>query len=602
MAHADRPPNKAELEERVRVHAQALGIAERRTVQALEERDYFALVELMVPLRAGPLKAAANALGEALQGLLRHKAFAFPPPWKGGGPMPVVFGTGGHRGEIGVGLTLAHIHVIVLALLNEIEGMSGEQLGQYFDAADLADVREKGFVIGHDNRLLNPDFSYYAAHLLTERGYKARYAGRVASPEISRVVPLKGWAGGLNFTPSHNPFRYGGLKFSPADGGLAGGELTDPLADGANRLLAALTPEQWPAYEDLDEIVARQAETIERVDLHTPYLEALKTHPVVRLDELAETLRGLPPEQAVGFVADPAFGGAVPVYRQLQPIFGERVMALLHSEEDPFFGGQSTEPNEQTLQAARAALASRPGVLKVAIRNDPDGDRGLVGDEQSAIKMNQFAALVIRYLIELGYEGSLATTYPTSRFGVDFARGRGMKVHLTPVGFKNFRTHLLNDGAIVAYEESDGITIAGHTLDKDGVLAGLLALRMVLHYRRPLSVLLAEIEEETGTYHYEQVNFEVDLSAAEVKEKLKRLADVRPGDLLGKGALQRKVKEVASDDGYMFQFEDGTWILMRPSGTEPKVRIYAESRTSSQDTDALCDLGRALALESIEGN
>ena len=603
MANADNLQDKiAALEAAARERAAALGIPEQETAQALEARDYFALIAALLPKRSGPSGADAAALTETLESLLRIKAFGYPPPWRGGGPMPVVFGTGGHRGEIGVGLTLTHVHVIVEALLGRIEAMTAEELRHHFGAETTSDLREKGFVIGHDNRLLNPEFSFYAAHLLEARGYKARYAGRVASPEISRVVPLLGWAGGLNFTPSHNPFRYGGLKFSPADGGLAGGDLTDPLAEEANRLLAGLDPADWPAHEALEDIVSRQAAVIERVDVHKPYLEALKEHPVLRLEELAQTLRALPPEEGVRFVVDPVFGGAVPVYRELQHLLGEEVMTLLNTEDDPYFGGQTTEPNEQTLEAARAALRSGRHKFKVAIRNDPDGDRGLVGDEQGAIRMNRFAALVMRYLMDSGCGGGVTTTFPTSRFGVDYARAHGREVHLTPVGFKNFRTFLLEKNAMVAYEESDGITIAGHTLDKDGVLAGLLALRIVLHYQKPLSALLKELEAETGEYHYAQVNFEVELSAAEVKEKLAGLAGVRPGDTLGQGSLQRKVRAVNEEDGYMFEFDDGTWILLRPSGTEPKVRIYAESRSGPEATEALCDLGRALALAAIEGN
>ena len=135
---------------------------------------------------------------------------------------------------------------------------------------------------------------------------------------------------------------------------------------------------------------------MQRLDLHVPYLEALKAHPVVRLQELVDTLRALPPGEQVRFVADPVFGGAVPVYQRLQQLLGEDVLTLLNTKEDPYFGGQTTEPNEQTLQEAQDKLKQLPGKFKVAIRNDPDGDRGLVGDEDTAIKMNQFAALVLR--------------------------------------------------------------------------------------------------------------------------------------------------------------------------------------------------------------
>ncbi len=600
MATDNRPRQRIEeLHLLATAEAAALGIPAGRTAAALEKRDYFDLIAALLPLQNEDNAERARSLRMSVEELLRIKAFCFPPAVRNGRLESVVFGTGGHRGEIGVGLTLVHIDVIVRALIARIDALRPEELLHHFGADSPAAVRERGMMIGHDNRLLNPEFSFYSAHLLSGEGFRVGYAGRVASPEMSKVVPKNGWAGALNFTPSHNPFRYGGLKFNPADGGLAGDDITEPLALQANRLLEGMTPAAWTPYEELERIVQRQEKEIERVDVHEPYLEALHEHPVIRLGELAQTLKSLPADGRARIVADPVFGGAVPVYRRLRSLFGEEIMTLVNIEDDPYFGGQTTEPNDQTLAQALEELQARPAAHQVAIRNDPDGDRGLVGDAGGAVKMNRFAALVMRYLLDLGFGGDVVTTLPTSRYGVDYAKSRGKKVHLTAVGFKNFRPYLLDNTTMVAYEESDGITITGHTLDKDGVLAGLLALRIVLHYQKPLHELLREIDSEIGAYHYLQINFEVDITAAEVREKLIRLADIKPGDRVDDG--NRIIGEVNTEDGYMFRFEDGDWILMRPSGTEPKVRVYAESRRSAADTEALCELGKAMAIKAIQG-
>ena len=599
---AERPTDRINLlEAAVREDAAALGIPSERVESALTHQNYFDLIGALIPLKSGEQSDHALMLQGALEGLLRVKAFSYPPAVRQGRVEQVVFGTGGHRGEIGVGLTLPHIYVILTALMNQIERMEAGELKLHFGANSVDEVQQRGFVLGHDNRLLNPDFSFYTAHLLTERGYTARYAGQVASPEMSRVVTINGWAGALNFTPSHNPFRYGGLKFNPADGGLAGGELTEPLAAEANRLLMEINAESWPNYDDLDDIVALQAQKVARVDVHGPYLDALRHHPVVRLDDLVATLKSLNNTDGVRFVVDPVFGGAVPVYQRLQTLLGPEIMHLIHTEQDPYFNGETTEPSDETLVEALDILHQENARYKVAIRNDPDGDRGLVGDDGGAVKMNRFAALVMQYLLDTGHGGEVVATFPTSRFGVDFAGLRGCKVHLTPVGFKNFRPYLINQQAMVAYEESDGITIGGHTLDKDGILAGLLGLRIVLHYGKPLTNLLEEIDAETGDYFYRQINFEVEITAAEVREKLKKLADVQPGTVLGQGDNARTVESINAQDGYLFYFTDGTWIMMRPSGTEPKVRIYAESRRSETETTDLCKLGEDLASQTILG-
>ena len=594
----------AALVPRLRALAQALEIPQTVLTPVLnapvERADWFSVLEWLVPRRNKLAAAPARELTGVLEALLRFKAYSYPPPGREGKVEPVVFGTGGHRGEIGVGLTLLHVHVIVTALINNIAGMSPTGRAGHFGAADLAEVRRRGIVLGHDNRLLNPELSFYAAHLLRQAGFAVRYAGRVASPQLSLLVPRLGWAAALNFTPSHNPFRYGGVKLNPADGGLAGSDLTDPLAQEANRLLAGLKPAEWPAPAQLAAAIAAEEARIERVDPHEPYLDMLNDHPVLRLKDLAGEIKALGGGRTLSYVADPVWGAAVPVYLALQRRLGTEVLTVLHTEEDPYFGGQTTEPNEHTLGDAQTALRGAKAEFRVGIRNDPDSDRGLVGDEKTAVKMNKFAALALRYLMDLGYTGDLVTTLPTSHFGPDYARARGLKVVITPTGFKNFRPHLAGGAGLLAYEESDGMTLRGHTLDKDGVIAGLLAVRMVLHYRKSLGALLAELEREMGDYHWLQDTFMIDMSAAKAKERLKRLESVRPGEVIEAAGHRRVIKEVNTQDGYKFILDDGTWVMMRPSGTEPKVRVYAETQESEAATHALCEAGRALALKAIQ--
>ncbi len=590
-------PHREALDERVRKSAAEAGLEGERVEAALGARDDFALLELLIPRRDRlPAEVVAELRG-ALEALLKFKVYAHPTEL--GARVPIVFGTGGHRGEIGLGLTLAHVHAIVTALVEQIEAMSPEERRIHCGAPDLDEVRERGFTIGHDNRLFNPEFSCYAAHLLREAGFHVRYAGIVSTPELSRVVVHLGWAGAINFTPSHNPFRYGGIKTNPADGGLAGPELTEPLAVLANRNLERLAEESWPDFDTLEALIDRERERVERVDVHTPYLECLDAHPVLRLGELCATLKELGQAGRLRWVVDPVWGASVPVYRRILERVGEEALTLLHTEDDPYFGGQTTEPNEQTLSDALGVLADDPAEFKVAIRNDPDCDRGLVGDDGGAIKTNRFAALVMRYLIDSGAAGDIATTLPTSHFGPDYARARGGAVHITPTGFKHFRPFLKTGRTMLAYEESDGLTIAEHSLDKDGIVTGLLALRIVLHYGKSLGELLGEIEAELGRYHWEQLTFTIGISAREALQRLARLAEYRPGRRIEANGRAYTLAEVNAEDGYKFVFEDGSWVMMRPSGTEPKVRIYAETKESMEATHELTKLGQAIALEAI---
>ncbi|NIP72331.1 MAG: hypothetical protein GWO16_04570, partial [Gammaproteobacteria bacterium] len=195
--------------------------------------------------------------------------------------------------------------------------------------------------------------------------------------------------------------------------------VTDPLAAQANRLLQQTPPEAWPSEAALQARIDEEAERIERIDVHDAYLDALDRNALVRLGDLGAELRALPPERRLRFVADPVWGAAVPVYQRLQQRLGADVLQVLHTEDDPYFGGQTTEPNPQTLGDALAALAADDAPFGVAIRNDPDSDRGLVGDTGGAIKMNTFAAIVMRYLMDNGQHGDLVTTHPTSQMGPD---------------------------------------------------------------------------------------------------------------------------------------------------------------------------------------
>ena len=586
------------LVQAVRSDAATAGLDAQETSAALARHDYFSVLERLVQRRSAGTPMPVE-LQQRLETLLRRKAFAHPATTGARPVEPVVFGTGGHRGVIGEGLTLAHVRAIVEALMQRIADFSPDERRRHFGHAPLEAVKAAGFVVGHDNRLFNPDFSYYAMHLLSAAGYRVAYAGRVATPELSLVVPRQGWAGSLNFTPSHNPFRYGGIKLSPADGGLAGSDITDVLAHEANTRLEALRLEAWPQRAELERQVADMAGRVQRIDVHGPYLDALAEHPVIRLDELAAELRDAPPAESLHLVADPTWGGAVPVYLALRERLGPAHLTVLHTEDDAYFGGQTTEPNAQTLSDALHALERIRTGFGVAIRNDPDCDRGLVGDLGGAIKMNRFAVLVARYLLDLGQHGALVTTHATSHFGPDFARARGMPVHITAVGFKNFRPLLQSGEALLAYEESDGLTIAGHTLDKDGVLDGLLACRIVRHYRRPLHELLAQAEQETGHYHWTSVNFPIDMPAAEAHRQLQPLANVRPGQVVSGAGLRRTVAEINAEDGYKFVFDDGTWLMIRPSGTEPKIRVYGETKRDAAHSEALCRLGQAMALEVL---
>ncbi|MDH4122328.1 MAG: hypothetical protein OEV94_11550 [Deltaproteobacteria bacterium] len=601
----DHPFDKAalieELREEVLSLAPKVGLDPVQTKKALEQGDVFGVLEMLIPKLhgKGPFnETSALLLQGACEELLRIKAFSHPG--EQGKEVPqVVFGTSGHRGEIGTGLTLVHVHAIIAAFIHMVDHLEPHERAAHFFTADLERVKAMGVVIGHDNRLFNSDFSAYAAHLFLNAGWKVLYAGLASTPEFSRVVPHMKWAAAVNFTPSHNPFRYGGIKISPADGGLAGTDLTGPLAQLANVALQEISPKEWPDYAELDELVGESLADLEWVDIHDLYLKCLADHPVIRLDDLCREIGGMFGQ--ITIVADPTWGAATPVYKRLQERVGPWVMEVIHTDEDPYFGGQTTEPNEQTLSDALGLLKTSRAAFKVAVRNDPDADRALVGDDGGGIKMNRFAPLVMKYLMDLGQEGGMATTIPTSHLGPRFAQSHNRALMITPTGFKYFRPFFTNHTALMAYEESDGISIAGHSLDKDGILALLLAIRIVLHYKKPLSQLVEELEAQQGRHYWLQQTFPISIPADKARKKLDALKDLTPGRTVSHQGKTLEIAQVNTEDGYKFVFTDGTWFMMRPSGTEPKIRVYAETTESEAATQALCQTAKQLALKAVEG-
>ncbi len=582
-------------------HAKTLGAPCDALAQA-RQGDVFFLLEWGIPRRQTPPtpkqpSTKVEALIQSAAECLRWQVLGHPC-WFGQQAAPIVFGTGGHRGQLGVGLGLVHVHAIVQAWVDTLCAMPKAERTAHYGAAELGILKQQGVVLGHDNRLCNPEFSFYAAYLLQQQGFKVRYAGRIASPELSLLTPHFGWTAAFNFTPSHNPFRYGGIKLNPFDGGLADETLTEPLATRANVILQGLTQNTWPDAQCIEERIETGRMAAAPIEVHDAYLDLLEQHPMLKLGDLIKTLRQLSPKK-VRFVVDPVWGAATPVYLRLQKRLGP-LMHVLHTEDDPFFGGQTTEPNESTLKEVLGALKINTPQIAVGVRNDPDGDRGLVCDAQGPIKMNAFAPLVYHWLMQQGHQGGLCTTYPTSHKGPHLAQQLGQPCQLTATGFKHFRRHLKSGNTLLAYEESDGMSIQGHTLDKDGILAGLLALRMSVVENRSLNDQLNRLNRLQNTsYYWRQETFAVNVSAQEIRQHFAALRSIQVGDVWSLAGKPQKIVQVLFEDGCKIIFESGLWVMMRPSGTEPKVRIYAESMHDMNEAKALCMMGQQQARAAM---
>jgi phosphomannomutase len=262
-------------------------------------------------------------------------------------------------------------------------------------------------------------------------------------------------------------------------------------------------------------------------------------------------------------------------------------VTTLHDTRDVLFGGHAPEPDGELLEPAIAAMRERDAHMVIA--TDGDADRfGVVDADGSAVTANTLLALLADYLAETrGWRHGLARTYATTRLIDAVAASYGFPLHQTPVGFKYLGDMILDGRAYLACEESAGMSVAGHVPEKDGLLAGLLAVEMVAVRGKSLAAQKEDLFRKVGAYH--SVREDTPVTPEQVTRLRERMTSP-PGKV---GA--RAVSKATVLDGLRLDFEDGSWLLMRPSGTEPVVRYYVEARTPS-DLVRLTDDGRAALL------
>jgi len=483
-------------------------------------------------------------------------------------PTKVVFGTSGWRGEIGTDYTFSNVRIVTSAFI-EMFRSDDPTILQAMGVRDFEEIRKRGVIVGHDNRFLGPEFSMEVIGLLQNAGIRTWYAGEAATPEFSSGIEMLKAACAINLTPSHNPANYAGFKFNPSDGGPAGSEITAKIEEIANRMMQdAATP--LPVKPD----------NIEKIDLTSLYLDYIIQRKTIDLLKIRRFIA----EASCIICIDNVHGST---RGRVQRILGKSSkITYLRTEDDYLFGGVAPEPSEKNMAGVEKILAESSAALKLGVVMDPDGDRIRFSDGTTQIAMNYFGAMALHFLhVHKKFNGVVAKSVGTSNCVNAVAEKLGIPVRETKVGFKNFRPYLLSSSserAIVAFEESDGISAYNHTLEKDALFGLLLAIEMMAITGKNLSVYLNEIMDEFGHFYPDRSGISVDRSL--VGDPLIRKLSVisehyRQGTTLDVGGHIRTVKNVITVDGTKLVFDDGSWLMIRPSGTEPKVRFYIEART-----------------------
>ena len=405
-------------------------------------------------------------------------------------------------------------------------------------------------IVGRDPRFLGETFCSMAAEILSAHGITPLVASEPApTPALSYAVIYNKADGIINFTASHNPPEYNGIKFSTSDGVPALPEVTKKIE--AEIIAADGNPSQRTSQESLQS---------QSLDPKPDYLTRLRE----TVDLNAVRKAGLK------VVFDPMFGAARGYSDELLRGAGVQV-ATVHDSRDVLFGGHAPEPDDHLLETLREKM--RETGAQIGVATDGDADRfGIVDADGTFLQPNYIIALLFDYLVESrGWKNGVAKSVATTNLINALAEKHGVELYETPVGFKYIGELIMQDKIAIGGEESAGLSIRHHVPEKDGVLAGLLCCEAVANRGKSLRDQLKEISNQVGSFFPQRENFRL---TPEVKTKFTEKLKSNPHEFLG-----HKVSEVVRKDGLKLVLNDGSWVCYRLSGTEPVVRVYSEARS-----------------------
>ena len=457
----------------------------------------------------------------------------------------IKFGTDGWRGLIGDDFTFANVRRVAAAIADYVRKES---------------TPAAGLVIGYDTRFLSPECAQLAAEVVATVGIPVVLADRATpTPAISYAVVARRTAGAIIITASHNPYRWNGIKFKAPYGGSAGPAIMRRIEAHLHRLERAQERRR-----------KKRSAPIQTSDLVTPYLERLKQ--LVHLDRVRDSGRR--------FVIDPLFGTARGLLVRLLKEAGVPCREI-HAELNPLFPGLNPEPIEPHVSELRHVV--REGGYDAGFATDGDADRvGAIDRDGSFIDSHKIFSLLMRHLVEdLGVRGEVVKTFSTTQMIDKLARKHKLPLHITPIGFKYICELMLTRDILIGGEESGGIGIKGHLPERDGILNSLLLAELMADKGRSLGELVRELSEEYGPHEYDRVDLELARATAQ-----------RVVRLVAQGKMKRvaglKVTAIDDLDGAKMRFGDSAWLLVRASGTENLLRLYAEA-PSREQVKALLD-------------
>jgi len=477
----------------------------------------------------------------------------------------IKFGTDGWRAVISENFTFENVKIVgqAIADLVKTEKVKAKRKGSEVYG------KKPVLIVGYDTRFLSEKYAELVSCVTAANGIRTVLADRPTStPSVSYNIRYGNYIGGVMITASHNPARYNGIKYKGHFGGSASEKMTDYIE---SRLYKT-------GVKYIDRNKAIEKGLLEIKNLVPSHLKGIKKFADMHLLKKAK----------LNILVDSMNGTGARYLEDLLKDTDNKVTTI-NSERDPYFGGRSPEPNDVHLK--NTAEIVRKGDYDIALATDGDADRlGVISSEGNILSGHKVMTLLLLYLLQdRGLKGGVVQTICGTGLIDKICQKYGLKTYETSVGFKYIAEVINHNDILLGGEETGGVAFKGWLPERDGMLSGLLILEMLAGRRKKLKDILKNIEKTYGTYIYKR--YDIRYPGGKKKKLLNTLNRKPFKKILGK-----KVTNIKSFDGFKFIREDNSWLMLRPSGTEPKLRVYSEAH-SQKDAIALIDYGKKFALD-----